>query len=206
MLITMYYRLLCMILAFCFSTGTVVAKEDYVQNNFSSLGFKSINLNIVSITLEGPWPRSKDEILTRVKTQLGDPFDREKLRQDLVSISEMGCFHNYELAMIPQVVGDGIAIAIKLLAMPPGLRVQQIDFADRDDSSCSNHFELYDFQRRNVIPIRSRTRVEDLRWIHARKAFESYDLVGQQNWHNLRSELDQFLEGRSEVLRGYDAI
>lgn len=204
----MYFRVFCMMILLYLSTATGAVADVCVPNASQSAGSNSNGWTIVSVEIEGNWPRSKEEILGHVKTQPGDPFDRDKLRQDLVSICEMGCFDNYQLEMIPRLVDGGIAIAIKLLDKRSTPEATQIGFVDRDRSHWTGLFEIRDMWDRHVIPKRLRTRIEDLHWKLGilDRSFESFEVPGNQDWTNLLSKLDQFLDGRSDVLRGYDAI
>ncbi len=219
MLSSVYFRFLCAIAIVAFSSDTAVAQQQLHQNTSDSLYSKSIKLNIVSITIDGSLPKSKDEILSHVKTQPGDRFDRDKLRQDLESINKMGCFDSSRLVMYSQLVDGGVSIAIRLLdRVPQASTVQKTHVAEREDfrgtqnlrvgENCSL-FRVRDLWGRYVISEQLRTRIE---YMHSGllqpvlKSFVPWEVMNRQDWTNLRGQLDQFLDGRRDVLPGYDAI
>src|SRR5271168_5296328 len=62
---------------------------------------------VVSISVDGNRLVSDGDILDRVKTKSGDPFDRDALLQDLKSINAMGYFYPWSLTVTPCRAGVG---------------------------------------------------------------------------------------------------
>jgi hypothetical protein len=190
-----------------------------------------INLNIVRITLEGAYSESNEEILAHVKAKIGDRFDRGKLLQDLESINKMGCFDSYQLAVYPQLADGGVAITIRLadkvghpstVQTTYAAKVENFSFRQyygsgqdrnaRRNFSDDQQFHLFivrDLWGRQVFPAETRAEFEKKYWaccLPVTKSRLPYKAANKQDLTNLRSQLDQFLNGSVNVLPGYDAL
>lgn len=111
---------------------------------------QDLDENITKISFEGNENIAKETIMEAVETEVGDEFDREKLRSDMQSIMELGyfqdisaSFNNYE---------DGLEVVFKVVENPI---ISEIEITGNEIYSEEKIMEMAGVKKGEVLNVKS---------------------------------------------------
>ncbi|MGM0437604.1 MAG: BamA/OMP85 family outer membrane protein [Bacillota bacterium] len=111
---------------------------------------QDLDENITKISFEGNENIARETIMEAVKTEIGDEFDREKLRSDMQSIMELGyfqdisaSFNNYE---------DGLEVVFKVVENPI---ISEIEITGNEIYSEEKIMEMSGVKKGEVLNVKA---------------------------------------------------
>ncbi|MCC6276562.1 MAG: outer membrane protein assembly factor BamA [Oligoflexia bacterium] len=119
------------------------------------------------ITVTGNKKIEADAIKVKLKSKVGEPFDRDSVRQDVQSVYDMGYFYNVQVER--QVTGAGIELTYQVTEKPSIVEVtfKGNDRIDKDDLEEAAQLKSYTILDHNKL----RETVDKLNKLYEEKGF-----------------------------------